>query len=61
VHRLSAKQVEKAKDPGYYCDRGGLYLQASPTASKKLGLQIRPQQQVARDGSAEVVSARRLW
>jgi hypothetical protein len=34
VHRLSAKTVEKAKQPGYYCDGGGLYLQASPTLSK---------------------------
>src|SRR5690349_6298647 len=30
VHRLSAKAVEKMKQPGYYCDGGGLYLQASP-------------------------------
>ena len=34
VHRLSAKAVEKAKESGYYCDGGGLYLQVSPTASK---------------------------
>ncbi len=34
VHRLSTKTVEKAKEPGYYCDGGGLYLQVSPTASK---------------------------
>lgn len=34
VHRLSAKTVEKAKQPGYYCDGGGLYLQVSPTASR---------------------------
>lgn len=34
VHRLSAKQVEKAKQTGYYCDGGGLYLQVSPTISK---------------------------
>lgn len=34
VHRLSAKTVEKTKEPGYYCDGGGLYLQVSPTASK---------------------------
>ena len=26
VHRLSAKAVEKAKESGYYCDGGGLYL-----------------------------------
>ena len=34
VHRLSTKTVEKTKEPGYYCDGGGLYLQVSPTASK---------------------------
>ncbi len=34
VHRLSAKTVEKMKDPGYHCDGGGLYLQVSATASK---------------------------
>jgi len=34
VHRLSTKTVEKAKEPGYYCDGGGLYLQVSPTGSK---------------------------
>ena len=34
VHRLSAKHVEKAKQPGYYCDGGGLYLQVSPMLSK---------------------------
>ena len=34
VHKLSAKTVEKAKEAGYYCDGGGLYLQISPTASK---------------------------
>jgi hypothetical protein len=33
MHRLSAKSVEKAKEPGYYCD-GGLYLQVSKTLSK---------------------------
>lgn len=34
VHRLSAKTVESAKRPGYYCDGGGLYLQVSATLSK---------------------------
>jgi integrase len=34
VHRLSAKTVEKAKPPGYYCDGGGLYLQVSLTQSQ---------------------------
>jgi hypothetical protein len=34
MHRLSAKTIEKAKEPGYYCDGGGLYLQISPTISK---------------------------
>lgn len=34
VHRLSAKAVEKAKRPGYFCDGGGLYLQVSATLSK---------------------------
>lgn len=34
MHTLSAKTVEKAKEPGYYSDGGGLYLQVSPTGSK---------------------------
>jgi len=34
VHRLSAKAAEKTKEPGYYCDGGGLYLQVSRTATK---------------------------
>jgi integrase len=34
VHRLSAKTVEKAKTPGYFCDGGGLYLQVSATLSR---------------------------
>jgi len=34
MHRLSAKSVEKAREPGYYCDGGGLYLQVSTTLSK---------------------------
>jgi integrase len=34
VHRLSAKAVEKASKPGYWCDGGGLYLQVSPTLSR---------------------------
>ena len=34
VHRLSAKTVENAKRPGYYCDGGGLYLQVSATLSR---------------------------
>lgn len=34
VHRLSAKTVEKTKEPGYHCDGGGLYLQVSSTLSK---------------------------
>ncbi len=34
VHRLSAKTVEKAKKPGYFCDGGGLYLQVSKTLSR---------------------------
>jgi integrase len=34
MHRLSAKSVEKTKEPGYYCDGGGLYLQVSATLSK---------------------------
>jgi integrase len=34
VHRLSAKAIEKAKAPGYFCDGGGLYLQVSPTLSR---------------------------
>src|SRR5258706_14742840 len=34
VHRLSAKEVEKKNQPGYYCDGGGLYLQVSRSRSK---------------------------
>ena len=34
VHRLSAKTVERTKQPGYYCDGGGLYLQVSPNVSR---------------------------
>ncbi len=34
IYRLSAKAVEKTKEPGYHCDGGGLYLQVSPTQSK---------------------------
>jgi integrase len=34
VHRLSAKALERAKPPGYYCDGGGLYLQVSPTQTQ---------------------------
>jgi hypothetical protein len=34
VHRLSAKEVEKKRVPGYWCDGGGLYLQVSPSLSK---------------------------
>ena len=34
IHRLSAKLVEKIKQPGYHRDGGGLYLQVGPTISK---------------------------
>jgi hypothetical protein len=34
VHRLSAKQVDNATRPGYYCDGGGLYLQVSRSLTK---------------------------
>jgi integrase len=34
VHRLAVKKIERTKQPGYYCDGGGLYLQVSPTVSK---------------------------
>ena len=34
VHRLSAKEVEKKRVPGYWCDGGGLYLQVSPSGTK---------------------------
>ena len=34
VHRLAVKTIERTKQPGYYCDGGGLYLQVSPTVSK---------------------------
>lgn len=34
VDRLSALQVAKAKEPGYYADGAGLYLQVAPGGSK---------------------------
>src|SRR5688500_17354529 len=34
IERLSAKAAEKSKQPGYYCDGGGLYLQVSPALTK---------------------------
>jgi integrase len=34
LERLSAKQVENVKKPGYYCDGGGLYLQVSDAGTK---------------------------
>ncbi|RQS74631.1 site-specific integrase [Burkholderia sp. Bp8977] len=34
IHRLSAIGVEKAKNPGYLGDGGGLYLQVSPSLTK---------------------------
>ncbi len=34
LDRLSAKAVAAKKDPGYYNDGGGLYLQVSPSLSK---------------------------
>lgn len=34
LHKLSARQVEAAKAPGYVGDGGGLWLQVSPTGTK---------------------------
>lgn len=34
LHKLSATGVSKIKEPGYYGDGGGLYLQVSPSLSK---------------------------
>lgn len=34
MHRLSTRTVESKKDPGYYGDGGGLYLQVSPSGTK---------------------------
>ena len=34
LKRLNAKSVETIKEPGWYPDGGGLYLQVSPTCSK---------------------------
>jgi hypothetical protein len=34
IARLSAKEVVNKKEPGYYCDGGGLYLQVSDSGSK---------------------------
>jgi hypothetical protein len=36
VRRLSAKAVEKTKQPSYYCDGEGLYLQVRPTIAPRL-------------------------
>jgi integrase len=35
LNRLSAVKVEKAKDPGMYCDGGGLYLRIAEGGSKQ--------------------------
>jgi integrase len=35
LHRLSAFKVEKAKQPGLYCDGGGLYLRVAEGGSKQ--------------------------
>src|SRR5262245_3612454 len=35
LNRLSAVKVEKAKDPGMYCDGGGLYLRVAEGGSKQ--------------------------
>src|SRR5687767_8299117 len=34
LNRLSARSVETKKDPGLYCDGGGLYLQVAPGGTK---------------------------
>lgn len=34
LHKLSATQVQKVKEPGYYGDGGGLWLQVSPALTK---------------------------
>ncbi|WP_233850434.1 tyrosine-type recombinase/integrase [Paraburkholderia sp. HD33-4] len=34
IHKLAAVSVTKLKEPGYYGDGGGLYLQVSPSLSK---------------------------
>lgn len=34
TNRLTANKVTKLKQPGYYCDGGGLYLQVSKSGSK---------------------------
>jgi hypothetical protein len=34
MSRLSVKEVVNKKEPGYYCDGGGLYLQVSDSGSK---------------------------
>ena len=34
INRLTAKQVEKIKAAGDYCDGGGLYLQVSGKSAK---------------------------
>src|SRR5262249_14703705 len=35
LNRLSAVKVEKAKEPGMYCDGGGLYLRVAEGGSKQ--------------------------
>jgi len=34
IGRLTALKVEKAKQPGMYCDGGGLYLRVTPEGAK---------------------------
>jgi integrase len=34
IGRLTALKVEKAKEPGMYCDGGGLYLRVTPEGAK---------------------------
>src|SRR5262252_7953607 len=34
IGRLTALKVEKSKEPGMYCDGGGLYLRVTPDGAK---------------------------
>ena len=34
IGRLTTLKVEKAKEPGMYCDGGGLYLRVTPEGAK---------------------------
>ena len=50
LNKLSAVAVQKAKEPGYYGDGGGLWLQISKLGGKSLGISLHPARQSPRNG-----------